>query len=467
MKKGISIFIGLIMLISLIGCGNSNSDKTSSKEYKIQFKDDSGREIKMMEPAKRIISLYSAHTENLCELGADDEIIGRGTSDVYPPQIISKKTYSYKDDAEEILEAKPDVVLIRPSIEKRSPDFIKSLENAGINVIALYPKSFDEFDSYIEKLGLITGKEEKAKELLKNFNEELLKIKNDSSKIKNKVNVYFESTETNYRTVTPDSNPAKAIELAGGINIAKDAKALNKSTSIADYGAEKILAKAKEIDVFVSQKGAMNAGGSLHSVAIRSGFDKIKAVSNGRIYTIDEKLISSPVFRHIKGIRELQRMFYPEIFDDISQFKSDKPVTREELAKIVVMAKHKKIFTPTSKTYKKEKGHVYGSFKDVDINSPYFDYIETSVLSGYIECSEDKFNPKGKVTREEMAQIVYMLKDFPLGKANIKDINECSNAKIVTDIVGNNIMTLKDGKFNPKQVVTQKEAAQILKKTTI
>lgn len=463
-KKILSLFFILLMIFTTVGCEGKNVKETSSEKYKIEFKDDSGRNIKMKEPAKRIISLYSAHTENLFELGLDAEIIGRSKSDVYPPKANSKKIYSYKDDAEAILAAKPDLVLIRPFIERHSPDFVKALENAGINVVSLYPNSFDEFDSYIEKLGILTGKEDRAKELLGNFHNELNNIKEDSSKITNKVKVFFEATETNCRTVTPDSSAAKSIEAAGGINIAKDAKGLNDDTSIADYGVERVIEKGNEIDVYVAQKGSMNAGGSPHAISIRPGFDKVKAVANERIYNIDEKLISSPVFRHVKGIRELQRMLYPEIFDDISGFNSNDYLTRDKLAKIIVMFKHKPIITPTSSTYNKKKGHVYGSFKDVDTSSPYFDYIETAVLSGYIKCNENSFDPKRKVTRQEFAEVLYMLKDFSIKETKIEDINECSNPDIIKSVGGNGIMQLENGKFNPSKTITEKQAVEILKR---
>jgi iron complex transport system substrate-binding protein len=36
-------------------------------------------------PATRIISVYSAHTENLFSSGLDQEVLGVGTADIYPP----------------------------------------------------------------------------------------------------------------------------------------------------------------------------------------------------------------------------------------------------------------------------------------------------------------------------------------------------------------------------------------------
>ena len=122
--------------------------------------------------------------------------------------------------------------------------------------------------------------------------------------------------------------------------------------SIAPFGIERILEKADEIDVFVSQRGVMNGGGNYHSIVIRPGFDTLKAVQEERVYTINQKLISSPTFRFVKGINELRRIFYPEQFDNIDSLKSEELLDRQTLAEILVRFKHREIFVPSSKYYK-------------------------------------------------------------------------------------------------------------------
>ncbi|QXM06392.1 ABC transporter substrate-binding protein [Crassaminicella indica] len=473
MKRKISILLILILVMSILGaCSKNESEnedvvKGDNNFSKIEFKDDSGKIVRMDEPAKKIISLYSAHTENLFALGLDNEIIGIGKSDAYPAAVMNKKRFDYRADPEKVIAVEPDLVLIRPFIKKSKPEFVEALENTGINVVSLYPDKFEEFPNYIKKLAILTGKEAVAEKLLTKFNNDLKELESITKNIKPKVNVFFESTETEYRTITNDSMAAMAIKLAGGNNIAVDAKPIRKGTSIASFGAERILEKADEIDVYVSQRGAMNAGGNLHSISIRPGFDTIKAVKEGRVYTINEKLVSSPTFRFSKGVLELSRMFYPELIDSLDEFKKDEPLTRKSLAEMTVKFKHKGIFAPTSKYYKKEhKGHIYGTFKDVTVDDPNFDYIETAVLSGYVKAEKDYFYPDEKVTREEFAQTLYMLKDLKdkEGMVNIKDIDEVKNNRIVEIIVENGLMALKDGKFYPNEMITEKEAVESLEK---
>lgn len=459
------------MLTFLItGCAAKESMENSKNEEinaKISFTDDLDKKINMNEKATRIISLYSAHTENLFALGLDKEIIGVGKTDAYPPKVKEKEVFDYRSDPEKVIAAEPDVVLIRPFIKRSKPEFVEALEKAKINVVCLYPDKFEEFPEYIKKLALLTGKEEKAQELLEKFNSDLEEIKELTSNIDNKVKVYFESTQNEYRTITTDSMPAHAISFAGGENIAKDATAMKEGTSIASYGAEKILEKGEDIDVFVSQTGAMNSGGNPHSIRIRPGFDTIKAVKEGKVYVINEKLVSSPTFRFSKGVRELARMFYPEVLDDLKVYGEKDTITREDMAKIAVMFKHKGIFSPTSKYYtKKHTGHVYGGFCDVLVNHPNFDYIETAVLSGYIDGEGEHFYPERELTREELAKTLYMLTDLSNNEKRlvISDLDKCMKPQIIEMVVKNDLMELENKAFNPQKIVTGKEVLKALAK---
>ena len=475
--KAYSLAIMTICLafICLVGCKKaetSPSDSNITKDgSKIVFTDDEGEKIVLDKLPERIISLYSAHTENIFELGGKDKLIGASKTSIYPPDAAFLPRFDYKGDPEEVIAVEPDVVLIRPFVTKKAPDYVSSLKNAGITVISLYPKSLDDFDSYISTLGVILGEEERAKNKLEEFWGKLEEIKATTSKIEDKKSLFFESTEANLRTVTSSSLAGRGIELAGGINIAKDATPVSETSSIASFGAENILSHADDIDIYVSQRGAMNAGGNEHSISIRPGFDTIKAIKEGKVFLINEKIISSPTFRFYKGVRELSRFMYPEIMDKLAYPDLDKELTREDFAQIIVKAKHLPIFVPSSSKYynnllegEKPKAHIYGMFEDVDFNNESFDYIETAVNSG--ACPYDKidgkdiFNPSKRVTREELASALFILNDLPISdrEISILDEEDCQNKRIVHSVLEAGLMEAKDGRFLPKESVTIGEA---------
>ncbi len=464
---------GLILLIIiglLCGCGGGTSSTAPVKDSKISFTDDEGLEINLEKPAERIISLYSAHTENIYSLGGENRLIGGYKTCTYPPEAAFLPMYDYNGDPEAVIGAEPDVVIIRPFIRTKAPDFVKALENAGITVVSLYPDSFEDFDEYINKLALITGTEDKAEVILKDFHNQLEEISRLTSTVDDKQTVFFESTENNVRTVAHNSMPAIAIELAGGINLAEGLSASSEGGTIAEFGAERVLLNGDNIDVYISQRGSMNSGGNAKSISERDGFDTIKAIKEDRFYTINEKIISSPTFRFVKGVREVARFLYPDVVDDYSYLRNDEPATRSTFAQAVCKVHHLPIEIPTSSSYYKneQKGHYFGLFEDVKWQSKDFDYIETAVLCGYVdwfkEGDKEYFYPDNRVTRDELAQTLFVMSDLKNKEENtpISDLGESDHPKIVQILVDNGILTLNEGKFEPERQVTNNEIINAL-----
>jgi iron complex transport system substrate-binding protein len=299
--------IGSLFFTSCLRGGSAPSPDGGAA---ISFIDDDRKAVNLSGPRRRIISLYSAHTENLFALGAGDALVGGHTTCVYPPEAAAFAVYDYNGDPEHIIAAEPDLVLIRPFIRRHSPNYVAELEKAGIPVVSLYAESLEEFDSYIRRLALLAGVEAEAEQQLARFRQGLDEIRAAAGGIEKKQTVFFEATERETRTVSAGSFPALAIEIAGGINIAAGAKPAAPGSSIAPFGAEKLLLHAEEIDAYIIQRGAMNAGGI--APAERPGYHAIRAVQNNRVLSIDEKLVSSPTFRYLDGVREIARFLYPE-----------------------------------------------------------------------------------------------------------------------------------------------------------
>ena len=428
-----------------------------------QFVDDDGREIFVDKPYERIISLYSAHTENLYVLGAGDALIGAHSTSTFPPEAAQLPQFDYNADPEYIIAANPDLVLIRPFISRRNPEFVEALELAGIDVVSMLPESLDALDDYIRNLAMLVGKEDQAELALVGFHAQIDAISKETAAFAPKTTVFFESTETELRTVTPDSMAGMAITLAGGINIAADAQPITEGSTIAAFGAERILQHADEIDIYVSQRGAMNAGGNAHAISIRPGFDTIKAVKEDRIYLINEKLISSPLLRYRIGVTEMARFLYPSEMDALDAYQNDAPATRRDLANVVVRAAHLPVFVPSSSSYytQAHAGHVYGWFEDVPWTDEDFNFIETAVQTGFVDwtrADDDTqwFLPEEPVTRDQLAQTLFLMGDFESLDEHlvIGDLDQCAKPLIVQKLVDHGVFALTDGQFKPTRTVS-------------
>ena len=306
-----------VLIIAAIGCASVASGFASG-QFSIQTPntiiDQAGRQIVIQEPFKRVISLYGAHTENLFSLGLFKEIIGVTQHDDYPPQASGKPVFSYHDDPEKFLAARPDLVLIRPMIDRGYPQFVAMLEKSGITIVSLQPGTIDEMFTYLALLGILTGTQDTAEQLILHLKNSIGKFKDLTGSRISRKRVYFEAIHSKMKTFAPDSMAMFALESAGGINIAADADPV-RDTSIAYYGKERILSRAPEIDVYLAQYGTMNRP-TVSTIKQEPGFHIIKAVAMDQIYIVDEKIVSRPTMRLLEGIYTIGKYLYPEDFDD-------------------------------------------------------------------------------------------------------------------------------------------------------
>lgn len=275
--------------------------------------DQAGRIIPTDKPFKRIISLYGAHTENLFALGCSDAVIGVSTNDSFPPEAMTKKTFSYHDDAEKFLAEYPDLVLVRPMIERGYPELINRLEKSGITVVSLQPVSMQDLFLYWQILGALTGHTREASAMEKHFKKGLELYSQMTHGLEKRKHVYFEAIHKRMRTFAPGSMAIFTLERAGGLNVAADAVP-RRGTNIADYGKERILAKGPSIDVYLAQKGIMNSV-NLDMIRQETGYKVIKAIQNDQVFLVDEHLVSRPSFRLLQGIFTIGSLLYPNVFN--------------------------------------------------------------------------------------------------------------------------------------------------------
>lgn len=271
--------------------------------------DTAGRSIQVDAPFTRIISLYGAHTRNLETLGLDDEIIGICPMDRWG----GKPKFSYHDGLEKFLSARPDLVLIRPMIDRAYAALVKGMERAGIVVVSLQPGSVDDMFDYWLALGTLIGKVDQAQQMVSSFKDEIAGITAVTHALPDKKQVYFEAIHSRMKTFTSDSMAIFALETAGGVNLAQDAPSV-RGTNIAFYGKERILSHAHEIDVFLAQKGAMNQP-TIKIIKDEPGFDVIRAVKENQIFIVDEQIVSRPTMDLLKGIHTIADMLYPGLLE--------------------------------------------------------------------------------------------------------------------------------------------------------
>lgn len=438
----------------------------------ISITDDRGIEFHFDHPVQRIVSLYAAHTENLYYLGAEDQIIGISGSEDYPPSVIKKTVCDYRSDPEKVIALNPDVILIRDFILERYPRFVETLEKTGIPVINLNPENWNDLEPYFLKLGILTGREELAQQLIQQMNNEAKHFSIDS---KDRPRIFFEAIGNKYSTITPGSIVDQLIMMAGGLNIASDAIATSPDSRIADYGIERLLSKADDIDIYVAQTGRMNRV-SVPAIYERPGFKNIRAVQNRKVFIINESIVSRPTPRLIWGLEELFKIFHPEKMINHEYYVNIPLISRKDFATLMVQMNGIQLYIPTLKDYQITDRYSYGSCVDFNWTDSANKYEETLIHLGIID-PELKgenyyFYPEKPVTRKEAALWLYCLLDFKSSNQNRRLPSDIINldkpyqtAIRITYQAGIFDGILSGNTFLPDQTLTGKEALLILEQS--
>lgn len=308
------LYTTVFLILTLFDCVATHSAQTAiSISDDRTFTDQSGQTFTLKTPYQRIISLYGAHTENLYAIGAENHLMGVGRNEIYPPDASKKPVFSYRDDAEKFLAARPDLILIRPMISRAYPGLCRRMTQSGIAVVSLQPSNLTEMYTYWRILGLLTGKAQAANRNVTAFQSAVQAYAKLSQSLAPKKRVYLEAIHSKMKTFTPDAMAAVVLRLAGGINIAVDAPQV-RQTNIAYYGKERILSKADQIDVYLAQVGAMNRP-TIEMICQEPGFQLIKAVQQRQVHLIDEAIISRPTPRLLTGIHRIGQILYSNRFN--------------------------------------------------------------------------------------------------------------------------------------------------------
>jgi len=266
----------------------------------------------------RIISLYGAHTENLVLMGAKETLVGVSRGD---EESLGLPVFDVKSGAENFLAARPDLVLMRPMHARAYQGLVTQLENAGVVVLALQPRTATEMFSYWQALGALCGHRPQADGMVDGFKKKLAalqagRIPDDLQKRKR---VYFESMHDKVKTFSPDSIALYVLDAAGGVNVATDAVAV-RGSNIAAYGKERIFSHADTIDFYLAQCGAMN---DVTEEKIRADYGLLPAVREGRVVVLDEGIVSRPTPHLLEGVSLLLDRFYGQRVDHESRVKGE------------------------------------------------------------------------------------------------------------------------------------------------
>lgn len=276
-----------------------------SRAWGIRIIDDLGQEITLSAPAMRIISLYGGYNEILGAMGLEERLVGRTKADRLPPSILSKPSIGthMRPNVEMILGLNPDLA-IQMAGRREALAIVHQIQREGIQVAVFHPASFASLFSVIQRLGIITGQEDRADGLLDSLRVRLERVQSKLEGISHRPTVFFEVRYPNLLGAGRESIVTDIIRFAGGINCLDNRKKLVRVDMEALIG--------KDPEVYLVQKGPMNQNPS--NPSSRPHFRILRAVRDGRVMVVDEQAYSRPGPRSVDAVEELAAFLHPKRF---------------------------------------------------------------------------------------------------------------------------------------------------------
>ena len=282
----------------------------------ITIVDNTGAEVNMTLPVERIVSIIG--TEFICALGGEDKLVGRAmlTTDeaaIVPSSVLDLPEVaetSFSVNLEAVLDLEPDLVIASEGLDD---EMRKTMEDAGVAVLedmSMAPRR----ETFIQNLGKILGKEDKASEYIayEAQYENLVKERVAGLAESEKPSVYFEWYMAWFSTGAGASY-SEMIDTAGGINIAAEETVENPTLS-PEYVVE------KNPDIIVRMLTYMD-GEELEDYQTlydeltgRPAISGLDAVENDKVYIIKNTAL---VARRPIGLLYLAKWFHPDLFEDI------------------------------------------------------------------------------------------------------------------------------------------------------
>ncbi|MBI1922893.1 ABC transporter substrate-binding protein, partial [Candidatus Poribacteria bacterium] len=263
------------------------------------------REVTLPSVPQRIVSIGPANTEILFAIGAGELVVGVDRFSDYPPEAKQLEQVGglISPAFDKVVSLNPDLVIVGISIDRDSIDKLASL---GLNVALIAPSNLNDIYKAIQLIGQMTNRQSQSEKVVADMQARVKAVRDVVAKIskEQRLRVFYELWPDPLRSAGPGSFIHDLIGLAGGINIASDAK-----TPWPLFSLETLVERAPQV-IFTTRKESL---GELKT-GQRKAFSGLAAVRTGRVYLLDNDEISHPGPRVVRALEAIARALYPEQF---------------------------------------------------------------------------------------------------------------------------------------------------------
>jgi len=322
---------------------------------KVTVKDVTGRDVEVNVPVSHVILGEGRQIYFLAALDKENpfqHVVGwrddlaKADPETYAaylakyPEIAKLPTFGgMKDgtfDIEQAISLKPDVILMNIDAKTATQEagYIEKLEKVGIPLVYVdfREKPMENTEPSMRLMGKLTGKEKIAEDFIKFRADSIAKITDTLEKANPKKPVVFVERAGGYSDDCcmsfGNENFGKMVELAGGINMAKDII----PGTFGNVNPEQIIASNPEQIIITggNWNGYVPGGNwvgvgygadlkeahrKLENLTKRPAFTGVQAVKDGNVHAIWHQFYNNPY--QFVAIQEIAKWLHPDLFKDL------------------------------------------------------------------------------------------------------------------------------------------------------
>jgi iron complex transport system substrate-binding protein len=189
------------------------------------------REVRLAQPAQRIVALAPHIVENAFSAGAGDKLVGVVSYSNYPEQASQIQVIGDHQSwsLESIVALEPDLILMWAS--GNGLNRLSSLTRLGVPVYVSEPRRLEDIATTIRHIGQLAGTAEVGDEEALRLEEIFAKLGRDYSDL-DKLSVLYQIWNDPLQTINGDHLISHVLELCGAKNAFADAASLAPKISI-------------------------------------------------------------------------------------------------------------------------------------------------------------------------------------------------------------------------------------------
>jgi iron complex transport system substrate-binding protein len=262
-------------------------------------KDELGRTVELPNHPHRLACLISSVVDIVYSLGAGADVVAISDFTKYPKEALQKPSIGLpiNPSIETIVALHPDLVL--GSGDLNTLEFAGQLERLGIPVFMVDPHGIEGIYASILSIGRALNREPDAKALVARLRTRVDKVKARVSG-KPRVRVFMAIWYDPVMTIGKRAFISELIEAAGARSVTDDIAQEWPEVSI-----ETVVSRQPDALLFASGSGIMP-----EELKARPGWEDLKAVREGRIYYVDDRVqYPSPIA--FDALEDLAKQFHP------------------------------------------------------------------------------------------------------------------------------------------------------------